>query len=268
VSGPARGPGRGGRALVAALATAGLVWAAPGAGAAELTLSVAISMKEAIEAIGRAFAARQPGVILRYNLGASGELQKQIEAGVPVDVFVSAATRQMDELETQGLVLGDTRRAFARNALVVVTAADSPLALARASDLLHPRVGHVAVGTPSTVPAGQYARESLRHDGLWERLGPRLVLGENVRQVLEYVARGEVEAGIVYATDAAIAGPRVRVRLRLAEDTHAPIIYPVAVVAGSRQPGLARAFVSLLTGPEGQAALRRLGFLPAPPGAR
>ena len=109
------------RGLAAFTATALLALGAPATGSAqELTLSVAISMKEAVETLGRSFAARQPGVTLRYNFGASGDLQKQIEAGAPIDVFVSAATRQMDDLEQKGLILGDTRRAFARNVLVVV----------------------------------------------------------------------------------------------------------------------------------------------------
>ena len=236
--------------------------------AQELTLSVAISMKEAIETVGRSFGRSRPGLTLRYNLGASGDLQKQIEAGAPIDVFVSAATRQMDELEQKGLILPDTRRAFARNVLVVVKPAGSGRDLTAVTDLLDPRVTRVAIGNPKTVPAGQYAQESLRAVGVWERLGPKLVFGENVRQVLEYVARGEVDAGFVYATDVPAAGPRVRTAFRPGEDTYPPVVYPVVVVAGSRQVALARAFVDLLTGAEGQAVLRRLGFQPPAPGAR
>jgi len=236
--------------------------------AQELTLSVAISMKEAIETVGRSFGRSRPGLTLRYNLGASGDLQKQIEAGAPIDVFVSAATRQMDELEQKGLILPDTRRAFARNVLVVVKPAGSGRDLTAVTDLLDPRVTRVAIGNPKTVPAGQYAQESLRAVGVWERLGPKLVFGENVRQVLEYVARGEVDAGFVYATDVPAAEPRVRTAFRPGEDTYPPVVYPVVVVAGSRQVALARAFVDLLTGAEGQAVLRRLGFQPPAPGAR
>ena len=253
-------------ALTAALVLA--VGAITPAAGQELTLSVAISIKEAIETLGRSFTARQPGVTLRYNLGASGDLQKQIEAGAPIDVFVSAATRQMDELERKGLILSDTRRGFARNVLVVVKPADSGRDLTAVPDLLDPRVTRVAIGNPKTVPAGQYAKESLRAVGVWDRLGPKLVFGENVRQVLEYVARGEVDAGFVYATDVPAAGPRVRAAFRPGEETYPPVVYPVAVVAGSRQVALARAFVDLVTGAEGQAVLRRLGFQPPVPGAR
>ena len=250
------------------LAAALFVGGVPPAAAQELTLSVAISMKEAIETIGRDFATRQHGVTLRYNLGASGELQKQIEAGAPIDVFVSAATRQMDELEQKKLILADTRRAFARNVLVVVTPADSGRDLTAVGDLLDARVTRVAIGNPKTVPAGQYAQQSLQAVGAWDRLGPKLIFAENVRQVLEYVARGEVDAGFVYTTDVPTAGSRVREAFRPGEDTYPPVVYPIAVVTASRQAALARAFVEIVAGPDGQAVLRRLGFQPPPPGAR
>jgi molybdate transport system substrate-binding protein len=228
--------------------------------AQEVVLSVAISMKEAVEEVGRRFVAQHPGVTPRYNFGASGELQKQIEAGAPVDVFISAATRQMDELERGGYLVPGSRREFARNVLVSVKPADEPLDLPGPSDLLNRRVQRIAVGNPKTVPAGQYAEESLRALGLWERVRSRLVFGENVRQVLDYVSRGEVQVGIVYATDALTRAGQVRLAFAFPEDTHRPILYPAAVVKGGRQPDLARAYLNLITGPEGQSVLRRLGF--------
>ncbi|MBI1847114.1 MAG: molybdate ABC transporter substrate-binding protein [Candidatus Rokubacteria bacterium] len=251
-----------------ALAVAAALVLATQAAAGDLTLSVAVSMKDAVEEIGRGFAAARPGVSLRYNLGASGELQKQIEAGAPVDVFVSAAQRQMDELERAGLVLAGTRRAIARNVLVVVKAADATIDLARPDDLAGRRVGRLVIGNPKTVPAGQYAEESLKVLGLWPALQPRLVFAENVRQALEYVARGEVDAGIVYATDVATRPGRVREAFRLPEDTYRPVVYPAAVVTASRQRDLALAFVAALASPGGRAALARFGFLAAPAGAR
>ena len=245
----------------------GIVGAIP-ASAQEVTLSVAISMKDAVEELGRGFAARHPGVQLRYNFGSSGELQKQIEAGAPIDLFVSAAQRQMDELDQKGLIVRDTRRVFARNVLTVVKPADSRLDLAKPQDLLDDRIGRIVIGNPKTVPVGQYAEESLRALGLWDRLQPKLVLTENVRQALDYVARGEVDAGFVYTTDAAVRPDRVKEAFRPGEDTYRPVLYPVAVVASSRQPALGRAFIELLASAEGQAVLARLGFQPPPPGAR
>jgi molybdate transport system substrate-binding protein len=128
--------------------------------AQELTLSVAISMKEAVEEIGRRFVQSRSGVRLHYNFGGSGELQKQIEAGAPVDIFVSAADRQMNELDRRGLIFPGSRRTFAHNALSVIVPADTRLTFTRAADLVQPQVQRIAIGNPTTVPAGQYAEES------------------------------------------------------------------------------------------------------------
>jgi molybdate transport system substrate-binding protein len=253
------------RLLLAALLLLGF---APAAHAQELVFSVAISMREAVQELGRGFAAARPGVTLRYNLGSSGELQKQIEAGAPVDLFISAAQRQMDELEGKGLIVAATRRVFARNILTVIKPAGSRVDIAKAADLAEPRVGRIVIGNPRTVPVGQYAEESLRAQGLWERVQPKLVFAENVRQALDYVARGEVDAGFVYTTDAAIQKTAVKEAFRPAEDTYRPVTYPAAVVATSKQAALARAFLDLLVSQEGQAVLARLGFQPPPVGAR
>jgi len=254
------------KAFVVALAISILV--ASGARAQEVTLSVAISLKEVTEDLGRTYMAAHPGVTLRYNFGASGDLQKQIEAGAPVDVFLSAAQRQMDDLEKQKLIIASTRRAFARNVLVVVKPADSSVDLSKVNDLLESRIVHIAIGNPKTVPAGQYAEESLRALGLWDRVQPKLVFAENVRQVLDYVARGEVEVGFVYATDAATRAQGVKEAFRAPDDSYRPVVYPGAVVAASKQPALAQAFLDLLASPQGRAVLSRFGFQPPPAGAR
>jgi molybdate transport system substrate-binding protein len=245
-----------------------LLTAATPTQAQEVILSVAISMKDAVEELGRGFMAARPGVTLRYNFGSSGALQKQIEAGAPVDVFVSAAQRQMDELEKKGLVARTTRRVFARNVLTVVKPADSRIDIAKPADLLEGRVTKIVIGNPRTVPAGQYAEESLRALGLWDKLQPKLVFSENVRQALDYVARGEVDAGFVYTTDAVSRAQQVREAFRPGDDTYRPILYPVAVVTGARQATLAQAFLDLLLSPDGQATLTRLGFQPPPLGVR
>ena len=251
-----------------ALALAVVLLGATGVSAQEVTLSVAISLKDAVEELGQGFMAAHPGVTLRHNFGASGDLQKQIEAGAPVDVFLSAGQRQMDDLEKRKLIVASTRRVFARNVLIVIKPADSRVDIAKPADLLDPRVAHVSIGNPKTVPAGQYAEESLRALGLWDRLQSRLVFAENVRQVLDYVARGEVEAGFVYTTDAATRAQGVKEAFRPPEDTYRPVVYPGAVVAASKQPALAQAFLDLLSGPRGAAVLGRFGFQPPPAGAR
>ncbi len=245
-----------------------VILAATGASAQEMVLSVAVSLKDAAEELGRGFTASRPGLTLRYNFGASGDLQKQIEAGAPVDVFLSAASRQMDELDKQRLIVTASRRAFARNVLTVIKPADSRVDIAKAADLLEPRVQKIVVGHPKTVPAGQYAEESLRALGLWEKLQPKLIFSENVRQALDYVARGEVDAGFVYATDAASRAQGVKEAFRPPEDTYRPVVYPGAVVAASKHAALAQAFLDHLSGAQGRTILARWGFQPPPPGAR
>lgn len=259
---------RGWSALLAvAIAGVAALGPAPVASGQEVTLSVAISMKEVAQEVGRRFAGTRPGVAIRYNLGASGDLEKQIEAGAPVDLFISAGERQMDELDRKGLIVAASRHDFARNVLVVVVPADSPLDLARPADLLAARVRRVAIGDPRTVPVGQYAQESLRALGLWDQLRPRLVFAQNVRQVLDWVARSEVDAGWVYATDVAVRAALVREAFRPPPDTYRPVVYPVAVVAASKHRALAEAFLALLVGPEGRTVLTRRGFEPATGGA-
>lgn len=236
--------------------------------AQSITVSAAISTKDAVSELGRGFVASHPGVTLFYNWGSSGDLQKQIEAGAPVDLFIAAAALQMDELEKRKLVVPGTRKVFARNLLTVIKPADSGVDIVKPGDLAEARVGRIVVGNPRTVPAGQYAEESLRALGLWDRLQPKLIFAENVRQALEYVARGEVDAGFVYTTDAATRGRAVKEAFRPAEDTYRPVVYPVAVVVGTRQPALAAAFIELLLSREGQAVLSRHGFEPPPAGTR
>src|SRR5262245_54386674 len=240
-----------------------LVGAAP-ANAQEVLFSVAISMKEVVEELGRTFSATRPGVTLRYNFGSSGELQKQIEAAAPVDLFISAAQRQMDELQQKNLIVPASRRNFARNVLTVIKPTGSKLDLTKPEDLLDPRVTKITIGNPKTVPVGQYSEQSLRALGLWDRVQPKLVFAENVRQALDYVARGEMDAGFVYTTDAAIRRGQVVEAFRPPEESYSPVIYPVAVVVASKHQAVAQAFIDLLVGQEGQAVLARYGFLPPP----
>jgi molybdate transport system substrate-binding protein len=244
-----------------------LAGAAP-ACAQEVIFSAAISTKDAMEDIGRTFVAGRPGLVLRYNFGSSGELQKQIEGGAPVDLFISAAQRQMDELQQKNLIMGAGRRNFARNVLTVIKPAQSKLDLAKPADLLDARVGRIVIGNPKTVPVGQYSEESLKALGLWDRVQPKLVLAENVRQALDYVARAEVDAAFVYTTDAAIRRGQVAEAFRPPEDTYRPVVYPVAIVSASRHQAIAQAFIDLLVGREGQSVLIRFGFLPPPAATR
>jgi molybdate transport system substrate-binding protein len=228
----------------------------------EILVSAAISLKNAFEEIGSLYE-KQTGIRVRFNMGASGLLQKQIESGAPVDVFASAADKQMDSLQSQGLILPETRRHFARNTLVLITPQDSKLQFHSFSDLSRSGLERLAIGNPKTVPAGQYAEEALRNLKLWDKLQSRLVYGENVRQVMDYVARGEVDAGLVYASDTSIARKKISVSAQAPKGSCAFIAYPIAVVQGTGNRQAARRFIDLTLSATGQAILKKFGFLGA-----
>lgn len=227
-----------------------------------LTVSAAVSLKDAFQEIGALYRERT-GVRVSFNFGASGVLQKQIETGAPVDVFASAGALQMDELAAKNLVDGAARRIFARNTLVLITPRDSALGIKSFADLAKPEVRKIAVGNPKTVPAGQYTEEMLQKTNLKNAVEPKLITAEDVRQVLDYVVRGETDAGIVYATDALAAGDKARTAAVADENAHAPVLYPIAVVRDSPQKASAQAFVDLVLSREGQEILRRYGFAAA-----
>ena len=242
-----------------------LVWTLPPSGSGQtrpIVVGAAISLKESFNALGSIYE-RRTGAKVTFTFGSSGEIEKQIEAGAPVDVFASAAEKEMDELQAKNLIDRATRTDFARNSLVLVVPIDSKLQLRSFSDFEKPSVTKIAIGDPKTVPAGQYAQELLRNTQLWPKVESRLVLGENVRQVLDYVARGEVDAGVVYATDVQVAQGRVSVAARAADRDYGPILYPLAVVQSSASANVAKGFVDLVVSPEGVQILKKHGFRPA-----
>jgi molybdate transport system substrate-binding protein len=246
------------RSLLGSLMALCLV--APGvARADEILVSAASSLADAMDEIAAAFSG-ETGTAVRINFGASGALQRQIEQGAPVDVFASASTKEVDALQGAGRVEGASRVAFAGNRLVLIVPVGSRIR--RWEDLRQPSVRRLAISNPDSVPSGRYARETLTRRGLWAAVQPKTILGENVRQTLKYVADGNVDAGIVFATDAAIEKRRVRAvaEARGGRD-HAPIVYPAAVVTGSRNAASARRFVRYLRGRAAQRILRRHGFL-------
>lgn len=223
-----------------------------------LTISAASSLTNAFRELAPKFEAAHPGVALRLNFAASGVLVQQIRQGAPVDVFASADEETMTRGIADRLLDGASRRDFASNTVVLVTPAQDAPALARVEDLPRPDVRRIAIGKLDTVPVGRYTKQGLDAARLWPVLEPRFVYGDSVRQVLDYVARGEAEAGFVYRTDAAILPDRIRIVATLAG--HAPVRYPAAVVADSRHKAAAQAFVAFLLSPAAQETLRRFGF--------
>lgn len=224
-----------------------------------IVVSAAVSLKDAFNEIAIAYKEKH-GNDVTFNFGSSGALQKQIETGAPADVFASAGKRQMDALVSGGFVEGSMVSNFARNRLVLIVPADSTLSLTTLADLSTASVKRIAVGNPKTVPAGQYTEQALRKTNLLESLQPKIVYAEDVRHVLDYVERGEVDAGLVYATDAKIAGVKVREVYAIPAETHDAILYPISVVKDSKNKARATAFVEFVLSPEGQAILSRFGF--------
>src|SRR5574337_2078716 len=211
------------------------VTSASAASKRELLVSAAISLKEPLQEIGARFEQHHPEATVVFNWGASGALQQQIEQGAPVDVYVSAALKQMDELEAKDLLLNETRRTLAANLVVLIRSSALRSGLTSFKDLTKPEVKLIAIGNPRTVPAGQYAQAILTSLGLWDTLQPKLLLAANVRQTLAYVTRGEVDAGLVYATDAQSAGGAVRVVAVAPEGSYPPVRYPIAAIKASSQ---------------------------------
>ncbi len=226
------------------------------AAAQQLTVSAAASLTDAFKELAPRFEATRPGASLRFNFAASGVLLQQIAQGAPVDVFASADQDTMNRAAEQKLIAPDTRLNFAANTLVLVTPPGGTVKAV--ADLARPEVKRIAVGKVASVPVGRYTQQALGAAQLWSAVSPKLVFADNVRQVLDYVTRGEVEAGFVYRTDAEIAGAKVRIAATVGG--HAPVTYPAAVVADSRQPALARAFVAFLGSPQAQATLAKYGF--------
>jgi molybdate transport system substrate-binding protein len=248
------------RRLLAWLVAAAAALAPSAARTQTMTVSAAASLADAMREIGARFEAARPGVTVRLNTAGSGVLIQQIIQGAPVDVFVSADAETVARGIERRVLDAATRRDIARNALVMIVPARGGPAPAALAGLVRPEVRRIAIGKPAIVPAGRYARQALESANLWAAVEPRLVFVDTPRQVLDVVARGEVEAGFVYRTDVALMPDRVRVAVTAGG--HAPIVYPAAVVVDSRQPTLARAFHAFLSGAEAQAILARFGFGP------
>jgi molybdate transport system substrate-binding protein len=237
----------------ALLLTASMVTAA-----ADLTVSAAASLTNAFTEIARSYEKANPGTRVLLNFGSSGSLLQQISRGAPVDVFASADLETMDRAQKQNLLVQDTRSNFVANKLVVVVPSDSSKRMQSLADLNAAELVRLGIGTPESVPAGRYAKQALEAAVLWDVLSSRYVFGQNVRQVLDYVARGEVDAGFVYATDAAVMKDRVTVLLEV--KTSQPILYPIAAVKGGGHENAARRFIDFVKSEPGQQVLAKFGF--------
>jgi len=226
--------------------------------AADLTVSAAASLTNAFKELGPAFEAQNPGTTVVFNFAASDALLAQIAKGAPVDVFASADQDAMDRADAQKLLVAGSRRNFVGNTLVMIVPSDSALGLTTPADLQKAAVKRVAIGNPASVPVGRYTKASLEAATLWAAVEPKAVMAQSVRQALDYVARGEAEAGFVYATDAAIMKDKVKVVATV--PTTSAITYPIVAVNASPNPGAARKFLDFVLTPAAQAVLARYGF--------
>ncbi len=223
-----------------------------------LTVSVASSVQDAMKAVQPLYQQENPNVEIIYNFGSSGSLQQQIEQGAPTDVFISAAPKQMNALQEKDLLLTETRKNLLENNVVLVTPKDSE-ELVTFETLPTAKLDKIALGEPDSVPAGQYGKEVLTSLKSYDKLTPKLVYGKDVRQVLFYVETGNVDAGIVYGTDAKISD-KVTVIATAPKGSHSPIVYPVAVVKESKNPEEAKKFVNFLLEEKAQAVFEDYGF--------
>lgn len=227
-----------------------------------LTISAAASLKDALVEVEAAYQKSQPNVEFSNNFAGSGTLAAQIDQGAPVDVFLSAAAKQMDDLETKGLIAAGSRRNLLRNTLVLIAPLDSKLG--GFQGLVAGDVKMIAVGDPAAVPAGQYGRQTLLALHLFDKMGTKIVFAKDVRQVLTYVETGNADAGLVYGTDAK-SSSKVKVVATAPESSHDPILYPAAVIKGSRNQAAALKFVDFLSAPAASAIFVRYGFTIATP---
>ena len=241
------------------LVTAAVVLvAAAGVGAGELTVSAASSLTNAFKEVAQHYQAQYPDARVALNFGASGALLQQMAKGAPVDVFASADQETMDQAEKLGLVAAGARRDFVRNTLVLIAPTDATPVVRQLADLGQPAVQRIAIGNPASVPVGRYTRHALEAAKLWPLVQAKAIQTQNVRQSLDYVARGEVDAGFVYATDAALMAGKVRVVQEVPLDM--AIRYPMASVHGSAHGAEATRFMAYVLSPAGQAVLAKYGF--------
>jgi molybdate transport system substrate-binding protein len=225
----------------------------------ELTILAAASLTDATTKIAELYKTVAPNVTLTFSYGASGALQTQIEEGAPADLFMSAAPKQMNALDEKGLLLADTRKDLLLNKIVLITPKDSSLGLTSFEDVSTDKVKTIALGEPAGVPVGQYAEQVFTSLGTLDAVKAKANYGSDVKQVLSWVESGEVDCGVVYATDAKTSD-KVSVVCEAPEGSHDAVVYPAAVIASSTSPDDAKAFLDYLSSDEAKAVFVEYGF--------
>lgn len=240
------------------LLAAAIIVASGSAVAAELTVSAAASLTNAFKDITANFEAAYPEHKVLLNFAGSGELLQQIAKGAPVDVFASADQITMDKAQEQNLLAEGSRKDFVRNTVVLITPVNSTLKLTELTDLQQDALQRLAVSNPESVPVGRYSKQALETHELWDALADKMINTQNVRQSLDYVARDEVDAGFVYATDAAIMADKVKVQFTV--PLKSAVSYPIAVTKEGSAKALSQQFIDYVFSSESQAVLNKYGF--------
>lgn len=234
---------------------------------ATLLIAAAASLQTVLQDIMPLYVQAHPGQTITYHFAASGALQQQIEQGAPGDVLIAAAAKQMDALQAKNLLAAGTRQDLLTNQLVLITPKAAAVALTEFQQLVKPEVQRIAIGEPRTVPAGQYATEVLQNLGILPQVAAKFLLQNTVKAVLAAVETGNVDAGIVYITDAQRSA-QVTVVATAEAKLHKPIRYPIAVLQSSQFPNAARQYVEFLQSAPAQALFKQYGFgLASPSGA-
>jgi len=224
----------------------------------EIIVSAASSMKDSLTELQKDYSQKTPGVKITFNFGASGTLQQQIEQGAPADLFISAGKTQMDALDQKNLIVKESTIDLVGNDLVLVVGKDNTN-VASLQDLVKSSVVKISIGTPESVPAGKYAQESLTNLKLWDSLQPKIVLAKDVTQVLNYAETGNVDAGLVYQSDAK-GSTKVKVVTVVSASSHKPIVYPVAVISATKNKQAAQDFLKYLQSSDAQKVFVNYGF--------
>jgi molybdate transport system substrate-binding protein len=238
-------------------AAQGTVWAAD---KTAFRVSAAISMKDAISALRDMYTRKNPTVEVLVNFGSSGLLQKQIEEGAPVDLFISAGKKQMDDLAAKRLIVPETRFDLLGNEIVLVVANEKKGVIKTFEDLTD-KAKSMSIGQPETVPAGKYGKETLTSLKLWDRVKGKVMFAKDVRQVLAYVESGNVDAGLVYVTDTVVMKSGVVVATA-PKGSHSPILYPMAIIKDGKNRDAAKKFMEFLKSAEAAKVFATYKFIP------
>ena len=232
----------------------------PTASIINLTVSAAASLRDAIAEIQPIYEQKNPNTSLTLNLASSGSLRQQIEQGAPVDLFISASPSHVNMLQEKDLIIDETRRDLLKNQMVLIVPTENTASVNTFQDLIKDTISKISIGEPKSVPAGKYGQEVLTSLGIYETLEPKIVFAKNVRQVLNYVATGNVDAGIVYRTDTN-ASDAVKIVANAPEKSHTPVVYPIAVIKDSKNIEATKQLEEFMFTPEAKAVFEKYGFI-------